>query len=162
MLDKVRLDLGDRPLLVTTAWSVWKDHSLFGVGGWGFRHLLSHYVPESKWDWVRTPGRANVHCDPLQFLVEFGAVGFGLMAAALAVLVSPLLRKQSAHNALFLMPAIGLLLVVVFSLIDLPFRCPAILFTWVVVLAALPKVSGRSQTSRPCSKNVERILSHAS
>jgi hypothetical protein len=39
------------------------------------------------------------------------------------------------------MGVIGLSLVLIFSLIDLPFRCPAILCTWMVVLAALPKAT---------------------
>ena len=161
VLNNVDLALSDRPLLAKISWTMWQDNPLFGVGGWGFRHLLSHYVPEDMWGWVRFPGRANVHCDPLQFLVEFGAVGYGLMTAALATLVIPLFQKRSRHSVLLLMPVIGILLVVVFSLIDLPFRCPAILFTWVVILAALPRlVHAHRKNSVRFVKYQPRITSH--
>ena len=41
----------------------------------------------------------------------------------------------------------GLALVALFSLIDLPFRCPAILYTWVAVLAALPQICAPASPS---------------
>lgn len=141
-LDKVGLSLGDRPLLDRIAWDMWKDAPLFGVGGWGFRHLLAHHVDRANWAWVRKPGQANVHCDPLQFLLEFGGVGAAFIAAALGALLMPLWRRWSRCGTLMLPLSLGILLVVVFSLIDLPFRCPAILYTWVVLLAALPKIAG--------------------
>jgi hypothetical protein len=50
---------------------IWQDHPWFGVGGWGYRYLLGHYLPPEEWSKVST-GKANVHNDPLQFLAEFG------------------------------------------------------------------------------------------
>ena len=38
----------------------------------------------------------------------------------------------------------GLSLVIGMSLIDLPFRCPAILCTWIVILSALPKMTNQN------------------
>jgi hypothetical protein len=49
--------------------------------------------------------------------------------------------SEPRHDPLWVMGVIGLSLVLVFSLIDLPFRCPAILCTWVVILAALPRAT---------------------
>jgi amino acid transporter len=46
----------------------------------------------------------------------------------------------------------GLLLVGIFSAIDLPFRCPAILYTWVVVLAALTRLCGASAAAELATK----------
>ena len=165
VLDNINLALSDRPLLDRVAWEIWCDNPVFGVGGWGFRYLLSQHLPEAEWkSHVEGFGNANVHCDPLQFLAEFGVVGTGLMMAALLALLLPVLRKGirkearsiSAQdpewevkgrgqiaadwsNPVLVMCSIGLMLVCVFSLIDLPFRCPAILCTWVVILAALPR-----------------------
>lgn len=158
-LDKVNLALSDRPLLDAVALQMWRDNPVYGVGGWGFSHLLALYLPAEKWNYVQYPGRANVHCDILQFLAEFGVIGFGLMLSAVTSLILSLfpppfifsvaLAKEARERArvrvhatrrdpLWIMGIIGLSLVLIFSLIDLPFRCPAILCTWVVVLAALP------------------------
>lgn len=140
VLDEVNLGLGDRPLLALTSIRIWKDHQWLGIGGWGFGHLLSSYVPSQKWEWVKYPGRANVHCDPLQFLVEFGLIGGGLLLAALMTLVVDMFRNTNRRDPIWIMGVIGLSLVVVFSLIDLPFRCPSILCTWVLIFAAIPRV----------------------
>jgi hypothetical protein len=151
VLDRVNLALADRPLLNGVAFNIWKDNPAFGVGGWGFRHLLALYLPKEKWTYVQYPGRANVHCDILQFLAEFGIVGFGLMMLPIMTLVGSLFRNTCRRDPVWLMGTIGLSLVVVFSLIDLPFRCPAILCTWIVILAALPKVTARQSDSRNSS-----------
>jgi hypothetical protein len=136
----INLDLSDRPLLARVATDMWREHAWWGVGGWGFRYLTASYLPETERRYLQIPGRANVHNDPLQFLVEFGGIGGGLMTLALATLVSPLFGRRLARGSVFAMASAGLGLVVVFSLIDLPFRCPAILWTWVLVLASLPKL----------------------
>jgi len=173
VLDNVNLALGGRPLLDRVALEIWRDNPVFGVGGWGYRYLLAFYVPKEDWKTVVEGfGKANVHCDVLQFLAEFGIIGSGLMLATLLALFVPLrrpvvtakvdraeatvpdarvhgMRQGGARraNPVLVMATIGLYLVVVFSLIDLPFRCPAILCTWVVVLAALPRLR-RQNNSR--------------
>jgi O-antigen ligase len=141
----VNLDLTVRPLLWQTAWSVYKTHALYGVGGWGFRYLAAFHMPSEQWSELdHHRGRANVHNDPLQFLAEFGLVGMGLMVATLGTLAIPLFRHGQAHGAVFTMTCAGLSLVIIFSLIDLPFRCPAILWTWLTLLATLPRLSAYS------------------
>jgi O-antigen ligase len=143
----VNLDLTVRPLLWQTAWSMFKENAGYGTGGWGFRYLAAFHLPTEQWgelDGHR--GRANVHNDPLQFLTEFGLAGVGLMIGALGALAAPLFRRGPARGAVFTMTGAGLMLVMIFSLIDLPFRCPAILWTWVAVLAALPKLSMQAGT----------------
>lgn len=151
-LDKVNLALSDRPLLDAVALQMWRDYPVYGAGGWGFSHLLALYLPREKWTYVQYPGRANVHCDILQFLAEFGVIGFGLMLTAVTSLIVSLFPlplgerarvrvSATSRDPLWVMGVIGLSLVLIFSLIDLPFRCPAILCTWMVVLAALPKAT---------------------
>ena len=44
-------------------------------------------------------GQANVHCDPLQFLVEFGLAGAGLLALALGALLLIPLKVQYTRRA---------------------------------------------------------------
>jgi len=67
-----------RLMVVTAALEIWRDSPWFGVGGWGFRYLASSHLPERAVE--KTAGLANVHNDPVQFLLEFGLVGSGLMA----------------------------------------------------------------------------------
>jgi O-antigen ligase len=136
--------LGDRLVLADHAVRMMKDHPWFGTGGWGFRHLLPVYAPAERLKWTRVPGRANVHCDPLQFASEFGLLGVALLLACLCLLIRPVLALTlGAQDALALLCGLGLLLIAGHSLIDLPFRHPAILAAWGVHLALLPKLAGR-------------------
>jgi hypothetical protein len=144
-LRTINLDPGTvRPVLARGAWRLWKDHPWLGVGGWGYRYMLALYVPETDWTRVvERYGAANVHCDPLQFLAEFGALGFGLgMLGAVGVLAAQAVHSSHRQSALFVLGVTGILLVCIFGLFDLPFRCPAILCAWTAILAGLPKVAG--------------------
>jgi O-antigen ligase len=138
--DRINVELEGRPLFARAALAIWREHPWFGAGGWGFKYRVADHVPQDLWPALEKRGWANVHFDFLQFLVEFGVVGVGLLLGALGVLLRDLFRlRQCRHCALWAMGTVGLGLVVVFSLIDLPFRCPAILFVWVALLAALPR-----------------------
>ena len=140
--DRINLELGGRPQFARAAIAIWREHPWFGVGGWGYKYLVASHVPEKYWPLLEKRGWANVHVDFLQFLAEFGAVGTGLLLAALGVLVRDLLAaRQCQHNAFCAMGGVSLALTVVFSLVDIPFRCPAILYTWVALLAAMPAMS---------------------
>lgn len=123
------------------AWRMWLDHPWFGVGGWGFRHLLALYVPESDWPLINL-GKANVHNDVLQFLAEFGLVGLalllGMLAAPLRALAGALRRTRPGVLAEWLPPVLTWGLTALYSLIDLPFRSPGILNAWVAILVLLP------------------------
>lgn len=146
----VNLDLSDRPLLWGAAGRMVQVYPGFGTGGWGFRHLAAFHLPESRWPSFRSnAGRANVHCDPLQFLVEFGLAGSGLMLLALGALLAPLFRTGVRRGAVFTFVGLGLAAVFAFSWIDLPFRCPALLWTWMALLAALPKWTSRHPEPLP-------------
>ena len=127
----------ERAFLVRPAWAMWKEHPWFGVGGWGFRYFLSMHTDPSRWDQLKD-GYANVHNDPIQFLTEFGLVGAGLMGAIVAVLLTAAYRSGAWRRPVAFVPLLGALLVLAYSLMDLPFRCPAILYAWLAVLAATP------------------------
>jgi O-antigen ligase len=119
-----------------SALRIWRDHPLFGVGGWGYRHFAAMYVPVEQWRHVTAAGKANAHNDAAQFLAEFGALGFGLLAAAAAVTVAPLLRKgRWWKNGTVFFTLLGAATAVAHSLIDLPFRCPAVATLWFAMLA---------------------------
>ena len=151
--------IGARLLQCRSAWEMSRDYPAFGVGGWGFRQFVRFYVtPAELQKMVGGKGQANVHNDILQFLAEHGAVGFGLLLAAVTVMlvptlrgawrtlrtaspvdwenpyVPPLLRVPAAIYAILC----GTAATVIHSLIDLPFRSPAILITWALALACAP------------------------
>ena len=138
--DRIDLELGRRPEFARAAVAVWREQPWFGVGGWGYKHRVAAHVPESLWGMLTTRGWANAHFDLLQFLAEFGVVGLGLLLGALGVMAGAWFAPGRREGSLWRMGTAGLLLVGVFSVVDLPFRCPAILYSWVAVLAALPQV----------------------
>jgi O-antigen ligase len=148
--DRINIELGRRPLLVRAAIRIWREHPWVGVGGWGYKYLLAEQVPESHWGFLASKGWANVHFDFLQFLAEFGVVGCVFLLGALGVMARDLFRRSVPRNALWVMGLAGLGLVLVFSAIDLPFRSPAILYTWVAILAALPAASGPGTERASC------------
>jgi hypothetical protein len=133
------------------AWRIWQDHPWFGTGGWGFRRFLPLYMPPPAGS-AYSPGAANVHMDPLQFLTEFGAVGAGILLGTVLLMVWPIreklaeFRKPDSQDRPWLMrvPPLGLalvagpLLTVIHSMFDLPFRSPAIFWMWAALLACAP------------------------
>lgn len=146
--ERIELELGFRPKFAQAAVAIWWEAPWLGVGGWGYKYRVADHVPEKFWNSLERRGWANVHFDFLQFLAEFGLVGMGLLMGALSVMVWHLFRGPR-RGALWVMGVGGLALVVVFSLIDLPFRCPAILLTWVAVLGALPVACEARHLTQP-------------
>lgn len=145
----------DRIPVAKAALAMWRAHPWFGVGGWGFRYEYLAYVPREYTFYLGTAGKANVHNDALQFLAEFGAVGAGSMAVAVAALGLPLLRRRSWRSPLVVLSALGVGAVAAHSLVDLPFRSPAILYTWTVVLAAAASVASSLRSRRLWSPSVQ-------
>ncbi len=136
---------------------IFRDHPVFGVGGWGYPVYLHQYLDEEEAKRMQIQGGANVHNDSLQFLAEQGAVGYGLMVACALFLSLPLawqawrlcrvLPSQpeladsaKVKGALSCIPPplmavwIGTGATVCHSLGDLPFRAPSILIVWVLAL----------------------------
>ena len=157
--ERIDLELGRRPAFARAAWAIWREHPWFGVGGWGYRYLVANQVPEKYWPALETRGWANVHVDLLQFLAEFGAVGLGLLLAALGAMIRDVFALRcNRHDAFCAMAVAGLLLTVVFSFVDIPFRCPAILYTWVALLSSLPALAKvRSSGNETPESGPERV-----
>jgi hypothetical protein len=131
-----------------SAVQVWRDHPWCGVGGWGYRYLIGHYVPRDLWRKI-TEGKANVHNDPVQFLAEFGLWGAGAMAAVVVILLAGAWRVRAGWPPIFLLPLMGLVLVWMQSLIDLPFRSPAVVNLWLIALAGVARVAAPRKTPPP-------------
>ena len=149
---------------VDASLALFKQHPLFGIGGWGYRHLCLPYVPPrarrefGKW---YTRGGANVHNDHLQFLCEHGIVGAGLLLAMLVLMIWPTCvvwgrlyqasrfaradRAPPHPKAIFSLPAaafwifLGNLCLMIHAFGDCPLRGAAVLTT---MFATLPAAEG--------------------
>ena len=158
---------------VRVATEIWKDHPIFGVGGWGYKHFGLQYMTDKELRQIQKVGGANVHNDYLQFLAEHGVVGLGLLVLIVVMTVWPIGRIwKELINAyrftppkeqppqpiqIFVIPApvFCILMAAVATLIhafgDCPMRSPAILSLFLVSLAAidgyLPRLKKRGRHS---------------
>ena len=143
------------------ATAIMRDFPLFGVGGWGYRHFCVSYMDDKELRNLQVNGGANVHNDYLQFLVEHGIVGFGLLVACVWLLVAPVAgtwrretqrfatsvysRSEAPSSVAFnLSPSViwtllGCLAVLVHAFGDSPLRSGAVLSAF---FAALPAAAG--------------------
>ena len=149
------------------ATEIFKDHPLFGVGGWGYKHFCLEYMTDDDRRQLQKVGGVNVHNDYLQFLCEHGAVGAGLLLAIVLILFVKIFgewghRARVAHfvkgsdlprpTALFCVPAVvvGVLLACASNLIhafgDCVFRSPAVLSQFLILLAAADGYLGDEET----------------
>lgn len=140
------------------ATEIFKDHPLFGVGGWGYKHFCLEYMTDAERRQLQTVGGVNVHNDYLQILCEHGIVGGLLLFAIVLMLLLPLFGHwghvlKVAHftkgkdlpkpTALFCVPAVvvGTLAATVANLVhafgDCVFRSPAVLSQFLLLLAAV-------------------------
>lgn len=142
------------------ATEVWRDNILFGCGGWGYKHFCITKMTEAELKSMQDVGGTNVHNDYLQFLAEHGVVGLGALVALVVLLVAPVgsvWRKLIAASRfakprdkpprpvqIFALPApvFSILLTALATFIhgfgDCPFRSPAVLTLFYVMLAAMP------------------------
>ena len=141
-------ELEARSFQARAALRIWRDYPWVGVGGWGYRYLVGTYLTPDQWSRLGI-GDANVHNDPVQFLAEFGALGGGLLAACVIVLLAPVARKGILTHPLALFPLLGVGWTFGHSLVDLPFRCPAILYHWLTILACLPLLLRHPNSTSP-------------
>ncbi len=128
-----------RVFQLITAAHMWWDHPWFGVGGWGYRYLMAHYLPPEEWRRV-TEGKANVHNDPMQFLAEFGLVGAGAMFGIVVVLLASAWHRRSGAPPLLMLPMLWVALFAGQSLMHCPCRSPAVLPPLLTVLSGAPRL----------------------
>ena len=74
------------------ATEIWKDHPVFGVGGWGYIHYCIPKMTPGELKKIQMVGGINVHNDFLQFLAEHGVVGFGAIVAMMVLLLWPVFK----------------------------------------------------------------------
>lgn len=140
--------------------AIFKDHPVYGVGGWGYPLYLHQYLTPEETKRMQIQGGANVHNDSLQFLAEQGLVGYGLIVFCALSLVVPLFWQAwrlcrllptqtlpdgaaKVKGVLQCLPPplfavwIGTGATFCHSFGDLPFRTPAILLVWTLALVCV-------------------------
>jgi len=122
-------ELSFRAQVLSDTASMWRDNPLWGTGPGSFAAIFPYYqtVPPEQTAFL------HAHCDPLEFLAEWGLAGIALFLAAGGIMIRDLLTETASerHTGRFsgiecaglclALTAVGL-----HSLIDFPFRHPLI------------------------------------
>lgn len=145
-LATIDLEQDTRTQIWKAAAKMWQDHPVLGVGPAHFDYRFRAYRPPSAY----VQGRPDrVHNDYLNTLVDFGVVGFAIVAAALAEFwwgvfrswkyvqraQSDLATKRSNRSAFVLGASLGLLAILVHSFVDFNMHIPANAILAVTLLA---------------------------
>jgi hypothetical protein len=145
-------DIDCRFWKVVKAWHMSLDNVWFGVGGWAYRYLGPFYLPQEARFLMLGIGRGNVHNDSMQFLAEFGFVGFGMITSWVCILLYRIIRHPMWSHGMYTFMLLGLALLYIHSMADLPFRNPAILLTSAICLVALASYTQLSNQRRDQSR----------
>ena len=145
-LATLNLEQDTRSLIWIAATKMWQDHPLTGVGPAHFDYRFRAYRPPSGY----VQGRPDrVHNDYLNTLVDWGVVGFALVAGAWALFGWGVLRswkyvqraqndlttKRSNRTAFVLGGSVGLLAILLHSFVDFNMHIPANAILAVTLLA---------------------------
>jgi len=113
--------------MVQDTWASWQAHPWWGIGPGAFTDVFPYYQSEM----FQGKEILHAHCEPVQFLAEFGVAGGALALGSVLLMV--LARSRSWIESVRLppfsvleRPAFGLALFAfaLHSLVDFPFRIP--------------------------------------
>ena len=121
-------------------WRLICAHPIFGCGVYG--NTLMPSTVMDAWFNKMMQGQPNTHCDIMVTLVEYGLIGGGLLAA----IAWRMLRRYT--NSILLC---AVLLACAHALIDMPFRCPAVVGLMVAMLLPAHWLSNSSPIADPAS-----------
>jgi O-antigen ligase len=112
------------------------DHGWRGIGAGAFRHLFPDYIrhhPE-----VYAEGRlfwAHLHRDWLEIPIELGVAGSAILLLGAVYGLVHLIRHRAWAHLLSAPLLLACLQTALHAWYDFPFQAPAILITWLVLLA---------------------------
>jgi O-antigen ligase len=127
--DQLVHDLGERtrPILWRGAWRIFEAHPAVGAGAGSFDALFEPYRPEGYRDQP-----VYAHCDYLNTLADYGAVGFVLIFGAAAIVAWRCAGARGLASAAWT----GLLAFALHLLVDFHLKIPALAMI-VATVAAL-------------------------
>lgn len=82
--------IAEASLLRNTAWRIWDNNNLTGIGTWCYGHEggMARYIEDDEWDYLSNPDGRHYICgnDFAQFLAEYGTLGFLILISPFAFL----------------------------------------------------------------------------
>lgn len=144
-----------KELRANVALKIWQDHPWVGCGADGFRQFVGSVVGDKEWRLIKVD-QSYVYNDCLQFLCEFGLLGFGLVLSAVVALLVPICYRTrkawkngeagaSGGKSVLLkispLAITGILATgacFLESWFENPLHSPDVLISWSFVLAMLP------------------------
>ncbi|MFB1502006.1 hypothetical protein [Thiocapsa sp. N5-Cardenillas] len=105
---------------------LWLHYPLFGTGPFGHFKLAPAFAPAFIKPLLNI--QPNTHCDLIVFLAEYGAIGVTLLGLWFLIAV----RRVVWHSV----AGVAVLLTVLHSMMDMPFRNPAVVLMMLVVVQA--------------------------
>ncbi len=132
--------------------SMWQKFPLMGIGAGSYEHVY----PSHKGDDIPSTRLYNhAHNDYLQFLVEYGALAFSLMAAAVLwcliwAVQAMRLRRSNLHKGLGFSACMGIIALLIHSAVDFNLQIPAnsFMFMFMLVLACIARWGPSEQGRR--------------
>jgi O-antigen ligase len=149
-VDRLVTDVGEhsRPILWRGAFGIFLEHPVLGGGAGSFDTLFERFRPAGFLDQP-----LFAHCDYLNTLCDYGAVGFLLFFGAAAVVAWRCARATGLAGAAF----VGLLAFALHLLVDFHLKIPALAMIGAAVSAmvtqqAWPKPTGSPGHPRPLAR----------
>ncbi|HXQ80910.1 MAG TPA: O-antigen ligase family protein [Opitutaceae bacterium] len=147
-----------RPVMWRGAWKIFEAHPVFGGGAGSYDALFEAYRPEGNLD---QPTYA--HCDYLNTLSDYGAVGFVLLFGAAGTLAWRCARARGLAGAAFT----GLLAFALHLSVDFHLKIPALAMIVATVAAlvtgeAWPRAADHPEgAARPLARAAALLLAAA-
>jgi len=149
-------DAGERtrPIMWRGAWRIFEAHPVLGGGAASFDPLFESYRPEG---YIDQPYYA--HCDYLNTLADYGAVGFVLLFGAAAIVAWRCARARGLAGAAFT----GLIAFALHLLVDFDLKIPALamIFATVGALVTAEAWPARTRGASRVPGRVAAILTAA-
>lgn len=148
---------------------MWKEQPAWGWGGGSYMYLFNTYhslVPEvQQWVYREQPNlnrfvQPGLNCDWIEFLVEYGVIGVGLLVIALAVALGACARWWPGAPTASGFVIAGIAGILLHAYFDYVLRNPAILQLMLGLLIVAVRLSvnkrahrGRQRWARPAEPN---------
>jgi O-antigen ligase len=129
--------------------SMWLDRPLWGTGPGTFASVFPYYQSSS----IETHYLKHAHCDPLEFLAEYGILGVLSLLAVVGTLFIPIRGMRFGNQRLIpawfeiegLALILALLTIALHGMVDFPFRHPLNTLLAALFIAIVSRASGSSE-----------------
>ena len=122
-----------------TAVNIWEKHKVLGTGSGSYPYFCTLYTPDGYRSHLNQQHAGQVHNDFLQLLCQQGIIGLSLVAWVGIVLLKPFKQIKPWEKDTAFIPATACLLVVIHSMIDLPFSSIGVTTLFMALLTASAK-----------------------